>query len=600
MHDYSEPAAITASDAQPDTAIGASDQRSADSQAVAVAGRRLMIAVSELTAHPGNVREDLSLTPEFVASIAAEGVRIPLLITTSPGGGWLVIEGHRRLAAAVQAGLAEVPCDIDPGRAGDEAGQFLDMLLANSDGYRANYTVLEETAALFAAHEAGASRTRIRKATGRTAAQVKTCLAAGGLSEETRAQAAELGRELTLEDLAVLAEFDGDADATSRLLGAVQHGYPVEHTAERIRQDRAEAAEHDRLRASLQAAGVPVTADLPSGAAWLTSLSHDGQDLTDVTHASCPGHGAAFRAWNLLHPSYYCTSPAGYGHASRWVLPGAASTGGDRTAGGQPGAMTLPDPGPDPDRRLVVHGNKAWQAAAGVRHRWLAASLFPRRAAPREAQAFLARQLLVMTDPVRSGLATAGHKALFAALTGHDAAEWERSCDTATTGRLTVLMLAPVITAYEHAMTEAEGRNTWRTDRYSPCPRAAASSYLTLLASLGYQLSSIEQAVADGVTWTGGTPDDGVLRTGDQTGDGTAGAEEPGSAEAPAVPAGERGHGADETAGDGVPDTQVPGSDPAGSGAADGIPGDDPGDGSRPVADDLCGLDTDRIGRAAA
>src|SRR5580698_5652516 len=80
-------------------------------------GRRL-IAVSDLSAHPGNVRVDLDLTDEFVASITAEGVRIPLLITIGPGGGWRVIEGHRRLAAAVRAGLAEVPCDIDPGRAG--------------------------------------------------------------------------------------------------------------------------------------------------------------------------------------------------------------------------------------------------------------------------------------------------------------------------------------------------------------------------------------------------------------------------------------------------------------------------------------------------
>jgi ParB family chromosome partitioning protein len=445
MDAYSETVAITAPDARSDTVVGAADRQPADNEVVAAAGMRLMIAVSELTAHPGNVREDLSLTPELAASIAAEGVRIPLLITTSPGGGWLVIEGHRRLAAAVRAGLAEVPCDVDTSRAGDEAGQFLDMLLANSDGYRANYTIFEETAALFAAHEAGASRTRIRKATGRTAAQVKSALAAGRLPADTRERAAEMGRELTLDDLAVLAEFTGDDDATSALLGALEHGYPVEHTAERIRQDRAEAAEHAQLCASLEAAGVPVTSDLPAGAAWLATLSHDGQDLTEDVHSGCPGHGATFRSWDRLHPMYYCASPAGHGHASRWVVPPAAT--GDRRENGQAGQALLPEPAADPDRRLVVRGNKAWQAAAEVRHRWLTASLFPRRSAPREAQAFLARQLIVMTDPLRSGLAAAGHKALFGTLTGHDAAEWEQACDTATTGRLTVLMLAPVITA---------------------------------------------------------------------------------------------------------------------------------------------------------
>ena len=66
-------------------------------------------------------------------------------------------------------------------------------------------------------------------------------------------------------------------------------------------------------------------------------------------------------------------------------------------------------------------------------------------------------------------------------------------------------MLAPIVTAYEHAMTEGEGRNTWRTDRYSPCPRAQAGSYLAFLASLGYPLSGVEQAVADGTPYTGGT-----------------------------------------------------------------------------------------------
>ena len=58
------------------------------------------------------------------------------------------------------------------------------------------------------------------------------------------------------------------------------------------------------------------------------------------------------------------------------------------------------------------------------------------------------------------------------------------------------MMFAPIATAFESAMTEGEGRNTWRTDRYSPCPRQQAADYLNLLAALGYQLSGIEQAVA--------------------------------------------------------------------------------------------------------
>ncbi|HET9897674.1 MAG TPA: ParB N-terminal domain-containing protein [Streptosporangiaceae bacterium] len=421
-----------------------------------------MIAVSDLAGHPGNVRDDLNLSDEFLASIAAEGVRIPLLITSGPDGQWRVIEGHRRLAASIKAGLAGVPCDIDPDRAGDEAGQYLDMLLANSDSYRANYTVLEEAAALFAAHEAGATRTRLRKATGRTAAQVKTALAAGSLSTETKAAAAQLGCELSLDDLALLAEFDGDAPATDRLLSCLEQGYPLEYAAARIRQDQAEAAKHRQLRAELQAAGITVTDGLPEGAAWLDTLSHDNENLTPDTHAGCPGHGATFHSWNLLHPSYYCANPAEHGHTSRWA---PASTARDNPDGTATATSQRPEPAPEPDRRRVINGNKAWQAAADVRHRWIATTFFPRRTAPRQACEFLARQLLTMPDPLRSGLATAHYKQLFAKLTGRPAEDWHADCDTATTGRLTIITLAPVITAYEHAMTEAEGRNTWRTDR---------------------------------------------------------------------------------------------------------------------------------------
>jgi hypothetical protein len=79
------------------------------------------------------------------------------------------------------------------------------------------------------------------------------------------------------------------------------------------------------------------------------------------------------------------------------------------------------------------------------------------------------------------------------------------ACDTTAAGRLPLLMLGPLATAYEQAMTEGEGKNTWRLDRYSPCSRQEAGRYLAFLGSVGYELSGIEQAVADGVAWAGDT-----------------------------------------------------------------------------------------------
>jgi ParB family transcriptional regulator, chromosome partitioning protein len=517
---------------------------------------RLMIAVALLTTHPGNVRTDLDLGEEFCASVAEAGVRIPLQVTYDEAGGFLVVEGHRRLAAAVKAGLAEVPCDVDPGGASDEAGQYLDMLIANGDAYRKNFTPVEEAAALFAAHEAGATRTRLRKATGRKAAEIKTALAVGGISGDTRAAAGELASQLTLDELALLAEFDGDPAAVGKLLEAFRYGATAEYVAERIRQDRAEATEHQRLAAELEAAGILVTDELPEGAARLSALTHDGEDLTAETHAACPGRGAYFPSWNPLHPVHYCASPGEYGHTMQALLrPGGAAAGGvaPDALPDDPPADTPPDPG----RKLVIEGNKAWRAAGEVRKRWIA-QLFARRTAPREAARFTAGELLRMPDPLRTGLASAPARELFSEITGQSAASWLQICDTTTAGRLPLLALGPVVTAYEQAMGDA---NTWRTDRYAPCPRRDAGRYLTFLASIGYQLASIEQALADDVSWAGDT------EPGDRLTAGIDAAEPAGES----GPAGEADPGGEDAAGDA--DLPAPGSQPDGEDAA-GDPGE--------------------------
>ena len=95
----------------------------------------------------------------------------------------------------------------------------------------------------------------------------------------------------------------------AKVVEAFRHGYTAEYVAERIRQDRAEAAEHERLRAELEAAGTPITSDLPEGAARLSGLTHDGVDLTAETHGTCPGRGVYFPEWNRLHAVHYCTDP---------------------------------------------------------------------------------------------------------------------------------------------------------------------------------------------------------------------------------------------------------------------------------------------------
>ena len=133
-------------------------------------------------------------------------------------------------------------------------------------------------------------------------------------------------------------------------------------------------------------------------------LSHDGEDLTPEAHAACPGRGVFFRSWDLASPVHYCADPATYGHTFRYAALPAP----------RPRRHGIPDPAgpppaeepPDPSRRIVIEGNKAWAAAAEVRRRWLA-TLFARRTAPRELAQFIAGQLLTMPEPVRSGLARA-------------------------------------------------------------------------------------------------------------------------------------------------------------------------------------------------
>jgi ParB family chromosome partitioning protein len=68
------------------------------------------ISIEEIETNPSQPRTNVGDLRELVRSIESKGVLEPLLVRQIPGGRFRIIAGERRFRAALEAGLAEVPC----------------------------------------------------------------------------------------------------------------------------------------------------------------------------------------------------------------------------------------------------------------------------------------------------------------------------------------------------------------------------------------------------------------------------------------------------------------------------------------------------------
>jgi len=185
-----------------------------------------------------------------------------------------------------------------------------------------------------------------------------------------------------LDELAALAEFDDDPEAVARITAAAQYRR-LDYQVQYERNERANAAERDRLRAELEAAGVTYTEEQPYGAIGLSMLvepADEGEERGEITpqaHADCPGHAAYIGGYGTPRIIYYCADPETYGHGYRYPakLPSSQTSNPDARTEEANAAATQA-------RRLVILGNKAWKAAGPVRHACLTAFL-ARKTAPR-------------------------------------------------------------------------------------------------------------------------------------------------------------------------------------------------------------------------
>lgn len=124
--------------------------------------------------------DDAEALDELAASIAEIGVLQPLVVRRA-GGAWEVVAGRRRLAAARQAGLADVPCivrDLTDEEAADIA------LVENM--HRRDLSAVEEGLAFARLRDLGLTQTAIASRVGRSQAHVSALLRVLELPEELR------------------------------------------------------------------------------------------------------------------------------------------------------------------------------------------------------------------------------------------------------------------------------------------------------------------------------------------------------------------------------------------------------------------------------
>ncbi|WP_020124550.1 ParB/RepB/Spo0J family partition protein [Streptomyces canus] len=482
--------------------------------------QRVTLRLGQIRVNENNVRQDLGLDERFLKSIAANGVKVPVVVLPLDEDTYELKMGHRRYFASRAAketeqeqDAIEVPAYVlDPSLR--EAGEdFIDQLIENDDAFRRGLTELEQADALFGAVGAGMKQTRVAELTGRSRKEVSQAVkTAKTVGERTRAALAEAATyDLDLEVLGVLGEFDDDPAAVDRLLEAHSKGR-FEFQVQWERDERTEQQARATVRPQLQAAGVRLAEDsdtLPPTAELLAELDGpDGEPMTAEAHSGCPGHVATW-AENPQEPGevdYFCTDPDHFGH--RPPQEDAPETDGEGEGDVQPTEDVEETKPSEPSREYVKAGNKAYRAAEKARQAWLK-DLIGRKTAPKPLAAFVTEQLLTCPKPVAQWTGDVGRHNLIKELTGYTTlAERAKS---ATPAKLTLLNFAVLAATFEKRMGEVR---TWRTDRTARSSvyelseiRSDARTWLTFLAEIGYPLSSVEQAITDDEPYQEDEPD---------------------------------------------------------------------------------------------
>lgn len=172
------------------------------------------IPVEELHPHPDNPRKDVGDVSELAESIKAKGIMQNLTVVPRSEGGYTVIIGHRRSAAAKLAGIESVPCVIVEMT---EREQVATMLLENMQ--RVDLTAYEQAQGFQMMIDFGESVESISEKTGFSKKTVKGRLKMAELDAGILREVSN-GRQLSIGDFDKISQIE-DLDKRNELLKVI-------------------------------------------------------------------------------------------------------------------------------------------------------------------------------------------------------------------------------------------------------------------------------------------------------------------------------------------------------------------------------------------
>lgn len=460
----------------------------------------------------------------LVPSIQANGIYHPLLGYWNDENTVTITDGQRRILAAREAGLTEVPVLVRPYVSDDEAARNADRLLEqlitakDRDG-------LTEVDYMRGVQELFDSKVfkhaEVNKRIGLSSKEATTIKKLG---KSQAAMAAMEDRQLSMAEALIVAEFEGDDAALERLNNADPDQLP--HVAARIKREAQEAAEYAEAIAPYAAQGFTVLPrdfhrpDEPDYISSETLTTAEGEQIDQAEHIAA--HAAQW-AVRLARRSVYVHIETGEIVASALV---------DHQADDEPAedgyvhsklvkwqqvwvphyytkeaqALGLQEPEAESEtasldeaeakareteaRRKTVELNKHGLAAQDVRRAWVG-ELLTRRTAPKGSVVFIGAQLAQHRDLLNRNKAPETAAELFRQPDAAAMATQAKDLDDSGDSRAAMLLLGQVLGALEALTPKSAWSAKPGTWAYQPYSR----DYLTFLAAQGYTLSEVERVI---------------------------------------------------------------------------------------------------------